>query len=209
MFFWKGTHVLIKGPTADNAHQSKNQALGSNEQSVELRNRFVLIFWECASKNLTWSHLCKCMVCAAPKRLLHTARAAEPWHIVAGVRFHWSREERRFQRERFRCRAWFILAASARAWRCAQRMERNGGFCFQTKMKERFLNQRRWTCWYSCGKKHASPVSDSQFSFMFLLFSFWKACYLCCLPHIMIWRLSLIIIIIIIYLIPQCLLSIL
>ncbi len=33
---WKGTHVLIKGPTADNAYQSKNQALGS----VELRNRF-------------------------------------------------------------------------------------------------------------------------------------------------------------------------
>ncbi len=38
---WKGTHFLITGPTADNAHQSKNQALGSKEQSVELRNRFV------------------------------------------------------------------------------------------------------------------------------------------------------------------------
>ncbi len=37
---WKGTHVLIKGPTADNAYQSKHQALGSKEQSVELRNRF-------------------------------------------------------------------------------------------------------------------------------------------------------------------------
>ncbi len=37
---WKGTHVLIKGPTADNAYQSKNQALRSEEQSVELRNRF-------------------------------------------------------------------------------------------------------------------------------------------------------------------------
>ncbi len=37
---WKGTHVLIKGPTADNAYQSKNQVLGSKEQSVELRNRF-------------------------------------------------------------------------------------------------------------------------------------------------------------------------
>ncbi len=36
------------------------------------------------------------MVCAAPKRLLHTARAAEPRHIVAGVRFHWSREEKIF-----------------------------------------------------------------------------------------------------------------
>ncbi len=38
---WKGAHVLIKGPTADNAYQSKNQALGSKEQSVGLRNRFV------------------------------------------------------------------------------------------------------------------------------------------------------------------------
>ncbi len=89
-------------------------------------------------------------------------------HIVAGVRFHWSCEEKRFQHERFRCRAWFILGASARARRCAQRTERNGGFGFQTKVKDRFLNQRRWTCWYSCRKKHASPVSDSQFSFTFL-----------------------------------------
>ncbi len=61
-----------------------------------------------------------------------------------------------------------LLAASARVRRCAQRTERNGGFGFQTKVKDRFLNQRRWTCWYSCGKKHASPVSDSQFSFTFL-----------------------------------------
>ncbi len=37
---WKGTHVLIKGPTDDNAYQSNNQALGSKEQSVKLRNRF-------------------------------------------------------------------------------------------------------------------------------------------------------------------------
>ncbi len=38
---WKGTRVLIKGLTADHAYQSKKQALGSKEQSVELRNRFV------------------------------------------------------------------------------------------------------------------------------------------------------------------------
>ncbi len=37
---WKGTHLFIKGPTADNAYQNKNQALGSKEHSVELRNRF-------------------------------------------------------------------------------------------------------------------------------------------------------------------------
>ncbi len=35
---WKGTHVLIKGPTADNPYQSKNQALGSKDPSAELRN---------------------------------------------------------------------------------------------------------------------------------------------------------------------------
>ncbi len=33
---WKGTHVLIKGLTA---YQSKNQALGSKELPVEVRNR--------------------------------------------------------------------------------------------------------------------------------------------------------------------------
>ncbi len=140
------------------------------------------IFWECASKNLTWSHLCKCMVCAAPKRLLHTTRAAEPLHIVEGVRFHWSREERRFQRERFVGRTWFILAASARAWRCAPRTEHNGGFGFQTKMKDRFLNQRRWTCWYSCGKKLQVLTVTASLVLLFFLFLFWKA-YLCCLPH--------------------------
>ncbi len=37
---WKGTHLFIKGPTADNAYQNKNQAPGSKEHSVELRNRF-------------------------------------------------------------------------------------------------------------------------------------------------------------------------
>ncbi len=35
------THVLLKGLIADNADQSKKQAPGSKEQSVELRNRFV------------------------------------------------------------------------------------------------------------------------------------------------------------------------
>ncbi len=66
------------------------------------------------------------MVCAAPKRLLHTACAAEPWHIVAGVTDHVKRGAFSMsasvepglyspsQHERFRRRAWFILAASAR-----------------------------------------------------------------------------------------------
>ncbi len=37
---WKGTRVL-KGLTAENAYQSKKQALRSKELPVELRNRFV------------------------------------------------------------------------------------------------------------------------------------------------------------------------
>ncbi len=171
------------------------------------------------------------MVCAAPKR----ARC-QPQHIVAGERFHWSREERCFQRERF-SRAWFTpvshrtrkqrqrrsgayaereqrapivlsLAASARARRCAQRTERNGGFGFQTKVKDRFLNQRRWTCWYSCREKHASLSATASLVLLFFLFSFWKACYLCCLPHVTLWRLSLFFLYYY-YLIPQCLLNIL
>ncbi len=41
---------------------------------------------------------------AASTRLL--LRAAEPQHIVAGVRFHWSGEEKHFQHERFMGRAY-------------------------------------------------------------------------------------------------------
>ncbi len=123
----------------------------------------------------------------------------QPQHIVAGVRYHWSREERRFQCERF-SRAWFILAASARA----QRTERNGGFGFQIKMKDCFLNQRRWTCWYSCRENMQVLSATASLVLLFFLFSFWKACYLCCLPHVKLWRHSLFFIIII-YLIPQCL----
>ncbi len=104
---------------------------------------------------------------------LHCSKASasysvrcQPQHIVAGERFHWSREERCFQREHF-SRAWFILAASARARRCTPQTERNGGFGFQTKVKDRFLNQRRWTCWYSC-RENMPSCQRQQFSFTFL-----------------------------------------
>ncbi len=135
------------------------------------------------------------MVCTA----LHTARC-QLQHIVAGEIFHWSREERRFQRELF-SRAWFTpvshrtrkqrqrrsgayaereqralivlsLAASARARRCAQRTERNGGFGFQTKVKDRFLNQRRWTCWYSCRENMQVLSATDSLVFVFWNFSF-------------------------------------
>ncbi len=39
---WKGTHDLIKGLKAENAYQSKNQALRSKELPVELSNRTAL-----------------------------------------------------------------------------------------------------------------------------------------------------------------------
>ncbi len=82
-------------------------------------------------------------------------------------------------------RAWFILATSARARRCAPRTERNGGFGFQTKVKDR------------------------QFSFTFffvfilksLLSLLFTSCYAMEAFHIFFY--------IIIYLIPQCLLNIL
>ncbi len=164
----------------------------------------MVTFWECsASKNLTWSHLCEYMVYAAPKQ-----------HIVAGERFHWSREERCFQRERF-SRAWFTPVSHrtrkqsrGRAGRCAQQTERNGGFGFQTKVKDRFLNQRRWTCWYSCRENMQVLSATDSLVLLFFLFSFWKACYLCCLPHVTLWRLSLFFLYYY-YLIPQCLLNIL
>ncbi len=53
--------------------------------------------WRGLTRGSAWS--------AAPKRLLHTARAAEQRHIVAGVRFRWSRDEMHFQREHFVGRA--------------------------------------------------------------------------------------------------------
>ncbi len=38
---WKGTHLSIKGLTADNAYQSENQAMRSKELPAELRDRIV------------------------------------------------------------------------------------------------------------------------------------------------------------------------
>ncbi len=38
---WKGTHLSIKGLTADNAYQSENQAMRSKEPPAELRDRIV------------------------------------------------------------------------------------------------------------------------------------------------------------------------
>ncbi len=152
---------------------------------------FATIFWECASKNLTWLHLCECMVCAAPKRLLLHKACCQPQHIVAGEIFHWSREVRRFQREHF-SRAWFTPVSHrtrSRGSAEAARMqsgssvrplcfhsprphERNVGFGFQTKVKDRFLNQRRWTCWYSCRENMQVLSATASLVLLFFLFRF-------------------------------------
>ncbi len=94
--------------------------------------------------------------------------------------------------------------ASARARRCAQRTEHNGGFGFQTKVKDCFLNQRRWTCWYSCRENMQvlSATDSLVWLFVFILKS------LLSLPQVTLWRLSLFFLYYY-YLIPQCLLNIL
>ncbi len=38
---WKGTHLSIKGLTADNTYQSENQAVKSKDLPAELRNWIV------------------------------------------------------------------------------------------------------------------------------------------------------------------------
>ncbi len=97
-------------------------------------------FWECASKNLKWSHF-----------VSHTARVSRAEAV----------------QKQCVCR----MGASARARRCAQRTERNGGFGFQTKVKDCFLKQRRWTCWYSCRENMQvlSATDSLVWLFVFIL----------------------------------------
>ncbi len=215
---------------------------------------FVTIFWECASKYLTWSKLVRChgLHCSKASASYSTrckasvvpnsdpcqiitplvlvglglgvgeglglgnqiaisSRGVIIWQgvknghdtLVAGARLHWSREERRCQRERF-VRAW-LLAASALARRCSQQTEHSRGFGFQSKIP--LIKPEKVNILVFFLKKNMQVLSATA-SLVLLFFLFWKACYLCCLPHVMLWRLSLIIWIII-YLIPQCLLNIL
>ena len=49
---WKGTHLFIKGFTADNVYQSKNQTMRLKELPAELRYRIVEVqIWERLQKN--------------------------------------------------------------------------------------------------------------------------------------------------------------
>ncbi len=63
------------------------------------------------------------------------------------------------------------MSASAGARRCMQRTERSGGFGFQTKVKDCFLKQRRWTCWYSCRENMQvlSATDSLVWLFVFIL----------------------------------------
>ncbi len=162
------------------------------------------------------------MVCAAPKHLRRRAaahcsrRKIYTDHVKRGAfsanasvelvytyaRFtpHVSRAEA--AQKRRVCRAGAARTHCAFTLIVPRQHERNGGFGFQTKVKDRFLNQRRWTCWYSC--RENMQVLSATASLVLLFFLFWKACYLCCLPHVTLWRLSLFFNIIIIWFLSVC-----
>ncbi len=130
-------------------------------------------FWECASKNLKWSHF-----------VSHTARV---------------------RAEAVQRQCVFRMGASARARRCAQRTERNGGFGFQTKVKDCFLKQRRWTCWYSCRENMQvlSATDSLVWLFVFVLKSLLSLLFTSRGME------AFLIFLYYYYLIPQCLLNIL
>ncbi len=93
-------------------------------------------FWECASKNLKWSHF-----------VSHTARVSRAEAVC-------------MQNEGLSTSA-KVCAADG-----AQR-----GFGFQTKVKDCFLKQRRWTCWYSCRENMQvlSATDSLVWLFVFIL----------------------------------------
>ncbi len=150
------------------------------------------------------------MVCAAPKR----SAASQPQHIVAGERFHWSgasasvepgftpaRVSRAEAAQKRRiCRAgaaWPLCFHSAlqQEAKMSAAEESNGGFGFQTKVKDHFLNQRTWTCWYSCRENMQvlSATASLVLLFVFVLKS------LSSLPQVTVWRLSLFFLILLLF----------
>ncbi len=190
---------------------------------------FATIFWECASKNLTWSHLCKCMVCAAPKHsascraVAHCSRSQISlitWREALSARAfnrawftpvsHRTRKQSRGSAEAAHMQSGsstpivLSLAASARVRRCAQRTVRNGGFGFQTKVKDHFLNQTRWTCWYSCRENMQVLSATDSLVLLFFLKSLLSLLFTSRYTME-----AFLIFLYYYYLIPQCLLNIL
>ncbi len=90
------------------------------------------------SKKNWRGHTCASAWSAAPKRL----RAAEPQHIVARVRFHWSHEEMYFQSERFVGRAYTHCISTSTKVHAADWATED--LVFKLNVKDCFLNQRRW-----------------------------------------------------------------
>ncbi len=193
---------------------------GFKQKVLSQGSRLATIFWECASKNLTLValvrvHGLRCSKARVLPAAAHCSRRKIHWSgafsasasVEPGLHLfpHRTRKQSRsgaYAEREQRAPIVLSLAASAQARRCAQRTEHNGGFGFQTKVKDHFLNQRRWTCWYSCREQVLSATASLVL--LVFLFSFWKACYLCCLPHVTQWRLSLFFYIIIIWFLSVC-----
>ncbi len=96
-----------------------------------------------------------------------------------------------------------LLVWTQRKWR--EYWGNHGWFSCWSKIKDRFLNQR-WTCWYSCEKKHASTVNESQFSFTFLFVFILKSLSL---RFTSLYAMEAFFYNLVFYLIPQCLLNVL
>ncbi len=131
--------------------------------------------------------------------LIRCKRFSRAWFHTARVAEQRQRRSARMQSKSNACPLCFHLP---------RQHEREGarsrGFGFQTKVKDRFLNQRRWTCWHSCRENMQvlSETASLVLLFVFVLKS------LLSLPHVTPWRFSLFFLYYY-YLIPQCLLNIL
>ncbi len=77
--------------------------------------------------------------------LIRRERFSRAWFYTARVSESYSEaaQKRRVYRAGAARAHCAFTRASAQARRCVQRTEHNGGFGFQTKVKDRFLNQRR------------------------------------------------------------------
>ncbi len=141
------------------------------------------------------------MVCAAPKR----ARC-QLQHIVAGERFHWSRASASVELVSHRTRKQSRGSAEATRMQSGSSMRplcfhsphqhqhecegaRSGRSTIQTKVKDRFLNQRRWTCWYSF--RENMQVLSATASLVLLFVLFWKLVIFAVYLTFTLWRLSL------------------
>ncbi len=110
----------------------------NNSFTIEMQGSRLRQFFENVQVKIWRGRICASAWSVLLQSVCSIQRTAEPRHIVAGARFHWSHEERCFQYEHFGGRAWFILAASASHGRNDANIEEmmaDGGFGFQAKAK--------------------------------------------------------------------------